>query len=305
MSKHQQRFKLKYWPTHIALALFRPIGWLPYSFNMMLGRWLGRLMQKYSHSMRRNCDVNLSLCFPNLSDEERKTLMQKSFEAAGQGFIECGIAAWPREKSLLRLVHSLEGIEHLSNAQQQGQGVLVLFPHLSALYIMAYLIQRTTKLDLSLMYHSPRNAALDYFMRSRMEKYADKVYTRRDIKKIVHALSEKKVIWYSADIDSGGKMSVFAPFFNIPAATLTTPMRLAQTTGAKVCLSSFIRRADGKGYDIKILAPLENFPSGDDVQDATRINQQVEDIVKPHPEQYLWTMKRFKTRPDGTRIYNG
>lgn len=299
MSKHDKRFKLKYWPTHIVLALFRPIGWLPYRINMALGRWLGRRFKKYGGSMVRNSRVNIQLCYPNLSTKEQQLLLHKNFEALGQGLVECAMSAWPREKALLKLVHSMEGVEHLTEPQKQGHGVLALFPHLTSLYIMAYLLQRYTQLDLSVMYHSPRNPALDYFMRSRIEKYADNVFTRRDLRAALNTLKEKKVVWYAPDIDSGAKASVFAPFCGVPAATLTTPMRMAQATGAKVCLSSFLRREDGKGYDIKIFPPIDNFPSGNDVHDATRINQQIEAIIAPNPEQYMWQMKRFNTRPKG------
>jgi KDO2-lipid IV(A) lauroyltransferase len=296
-------FKLKHLLTHVALSLFRPIGWLPYRVNLSIGRWVGRRMQRHGGKLGRYCETNIRWCFPHLSEAEQKNLVAKSFEAAGQGFIECAMVAWPREKALLKRIHSFEGLEHLTNVPQQGHGLLVLFPHLSALYMAAYLIQRKTGLDFSLMYHSPRNVTLDHFMRSRLEKYADEVFTRRDLKKMFRALNAKKIVWYAADIDAGAKVSVFAPFFGISAATVTTPMRLAEATGAKVCLSSFIRRDDGHGYDIKILPPFEHFPSGDDVADAARINRAVEDIVKASPHQYLWTMKRFDTRPDGGRGY--
>ena len=53
-----------------------------------------------------------------------------------------------------------------------------------------------------------------------------------------------------------------------------------------------------QGYKIIVLPGLENFPSGDDKYDVTRINQMVEKMVMIAPEQYLWMHKRFKTRPN-------
>ena len=46
-------------------------------------------------------------------------------------------------------------------------------------------------------------------------------------------------------------------------------------------------------------APLEDFPSGDDVLDCSRVNQTIEQQVRDAPEQYLWLHQRFKTRPEG------
>jgi len=288
---------LKYFLTSVVLNCFRPIAWFPPRLNAWIGKMVGQVMYHTSSSLRNCCIHNIERCFPEYTPEERNQLVKKTFESAGQGFIECAMVAWPREKALLKRIHTLEGVEILTRLREEKQGILILFPHFSALYIMAYLIQRKTKLPFSLMYHRPKNPVLDHFMRSRLETYGDEVFTRKDLKKMISALHNKKIVWYAADIDSGINTSVFAPFFNHPAATTTLPMRLAELTGAKVCLSSFFRREDGSGYDIKISEPFDHFPSGDPIKDATRMNAALEHLIRIQPHQYLWTMKRFKTRP--------
>jgi KDO2-lipid IV(A) lauroyltransferase len=52
-------------------------------------------------------------------------------------------------------------------------------------------------------------------------------------------------------------------------------------------------------YTITFSAPDPSFPSGDDVQDATIINQMLEHAIKQQPDQYMWVHRRFKTRPEG------
>jgi KDO2-lipid IV(A) lauroyltransferase len=53
------------------------------------------------------------------------------------------------------------------------------------------------------------------------------------------------------------------------------------------------------GYVGRFYAPWEDFP-GDDIEAATRrMNAFVEDRVREAPAQYLWSHKRFKTRPNG------
>ena len=59
------------------------------------------------------------------------------------------------------------------------------------------------------------------------------------------------------------------------------------------------RLPGSQGYLLRILPPLENFPSGDDVLDATRVNQVIEAGVREAPGQYLWVHRRFKSRPPG------
>jgi KDO2-lipid IV(A) lauroyltransferase len=96
-----------------------------------------------------------------------------------------------------------------------------------------------------------------------------------------------------------GKDSVFVPFFGIRAATITATHHLARLSGAAVIPFFHRRNADGRGYSIRLEAPLEDFPSTDVAADTARVNATVERMVREAPAQYLWIHKRFKTRPEG------
>ncbi|MEL0618713.1 lipid A biosynthesis acyltransferase, partial [Cobetia marina] len=69
-------------------------------------------------------------------------------------------------------------------------------------------------------------------------------------------------------------------------------------TGAPVMPWMFHRNPDNRTYTREYLPALDNFPRGDDVADATRINAFIEGASRKHPEQYLWLHRRFKTRPE-------
>jgi KDO2-lipid IV(A) lauroyltransferase len=51
-------------------------------------------------------------------------------------------------------------------------------------------------------------------------------------------------------------------------------------------------------YTLTIGEPLSDFPSGDDLADAQRINDIIEQEIRKSPEQYYWVHRRFKTQPD-------
>jgi KDO2-lipid IV(A) lauroyltransferase len=54
-----------------------------------------------------------------------------------------------------------------------------------------------------------------------------------------------------------------------------------------------------KGYEVEACPPFEQFPSGDAMADAQRMNTWLENRIRQNPAQYFWVHKRFKTRPAG------
>jgi KDO2-lipid IV(A) lauroyltransferase len=92
---------------------------------------------------------------------------------------------------------------------------------------------------------------------------------------------------------------VFAPFFGIPASTLTATTRLAKLTGAAVLPFGIQRLPDARGYALVIQPAFENFPGENEVEDAARFNALLESQIRENPEQYLWVHRRFKSRPTG------
>jgi lauroyl/myristoyl acyltransferase len=117
------------------------------------------------------------------------------------------------------------------------------------------------------------------------------------LRPVIRALKQGLVFMYSPDEDFGERQSVFVPFFGVPTATLTTLGRLAHMTNALVvpCFTRLL--PGGRGYEVTLKPPLEDFPNGDRVRDAARMNEVLEEGLHTMPEQYLWTFKLFKTRP--------
>ena len=65
-----------------------------------------------------------------------------------------------------------------------------------------------------------------------------------------------------------------------------------------------IRLPGFKGYRLVVEDVLENFPAGDDLQDAATCNHVVENMIKEALPQYMWLHRRFKTTPDGSDRYH-
>ena len=90
------------------------------------------------------------------------------------------------------------------------------------------------------------------------------------------------------DVHSGE----FAGYFGQPALTATTVPGMARKTGAACFVAYCKRLAHGAGFKLMI-APAD-ISAGPDA-----LNAALERAVRACPEQYLWSYKRFRTRPEG------
>ena len=73
--------------------------------------------------------------------------------------------------------------------------------------------------------------------------------------------------------------------------------RLAKLTRAKVCMC--IAEMTDTGYVVHISPAWENYPTDDVEADTRRITAELENWILKLPDQYLWSHRRFKTRPEG------
>ncbi len=287
----------KYWPTWILMGFLRLLAFLPYSQLLRVGRGLGSGFYYVATYRRHITEVNLKLCFPELSDSERQRLAKQSFQQMGMGVMDSVYSWWGNPKHLENKI-SFYGLEHYENAKQKGQGIIAFSAHFASLEMAGRLAGK--QFQLSPVFRHHRNPVYNRIVNNARRNYARKIIDRNDLRTICRELKAKKVVWYAPDQDFGATRSVFAPFFGIETATLKGTTRLAKLTHATVLPAFFFRdEKDPTQHYAVCLPPLDNFPSGDDVLDATRCNACIEEIVRQHPSQYLWMHRRFKTRPPG------
>jgi len=294
-------FAPRYWGTWLGLGLLWLLTRLPYVWQLKAGRWLGRTVYRLAKRRRRIAAINLNLCFPELSVSEREALLIQHFESLGMGLLEMVTAWWVADKHLAHL-GQLEGFEHLEAALSRGKGVILLSAHFTSLEIGTRFL--TLKTQVHATYRPHENPVVELFMKKSRELHAEKAISRDAIRDMVRSLRQNKPVWFAIDQNFGHKNSVFAPFFGIPAATNTATARLAKLTGAAVVPFFVSRLPDAKGYQVILQPALTDFPTDDNVADATTVNGLIEQQTRQAPEQYLWAHRRFKDRPnDEERFY--
>lgn len=271
------------------------LGRLPLRLSRRVGAGLGALMYRANAKRRRIAHINVRLCFPQESAEERARLVRRHFRLAGQAYLDLGFLAWASERRFRSAVR-LHGLEHLQGALANGRRVILLAPHCVGMNVGGIAV--AGQAPTFSMYKPQPDPIVDWLLHKTRSRYASPLVPRaRGLRPVLRGLTHGLVFYYLPDEDLGPRHSVFAPFFGVPAATLPTLGRLAAAAEAVVipCYTRLV--ADG--YEVRLEPPLGGFPSGDPVADATRMNAEIERALREMPEQYLWTFKLFKTRPPG------
>ncbi len=288
----------RYWLTWLGFMLWYALTLLPYRVQLGLGRLLGKLLYRFAGRRRQIARANLDLCFPDWSEARREQVTRAIMESIGVAFFETGIAwFWPKWR--LQRLYTVEGLEHLTTARENGVGVILMAFHFTHIDIGAKLLGLSFSIDGT--YRPHNNPVYDYIQRNGRERHTQEgqAIPREDVRAMVKALRNGRAIWYAPDQDYGAKHSIFVPLFGIPAATVTATSQLARLGKAQVIAFTQTRLPNGKGYHLKIYPPLQDFPTGDETADTLHINGIVEARILEQPEQYLWVHRRFKSRPQG------
>lgn len=288
----------RHWPVWFGFALLWTLAKLPYRWQLALGRGLGRLLYRALPRRRRIVRANLRLCFPELSAAERERLLRRNFASMGIALFELGLTWWAAD-ARLRPLCQLHGLAHVEQARARGRGVILLGAHFTTLEICGRLLAH--HLPVAVTHKPPRDPLIAAFLERSRRRLFQRVTHTYELRGMVKGLRNNGIVWYAIDQDFGAKQSVFAPFMGVATSTLTTVARLARMTGAPVLPFFHHRLEGGRGYELTIFPPLEGFPSGDDVADATAVNRAIEAYVRKAPEQYFWAHRRFKTRPPGEK----
>lgn len=288
----------RYWPTWLGLAVFVVLSWLPMRARAFIGARLGDLAYRRNQKRRNIVRLNLGLCFPQLSVAEREAWVRRHFQIMGLAVMDYALL-WFGSRRRIRSVSVLIGEEHLRRLREQGRNVIIMAGHSAALDFGP---MRLGDAGYPLVgpYNAGKNAVVDWLMARGRCRFGKQLFERdTGMLALARMLKQGDVLFYLPDEDLGPRVSVFAPFFGVPKATLYALGKLARIGNAAVipCMSFY--NADRARYETHLLPPLEPFPTGDAQADAQAQNAALETLIRRFPEQYLWTLKLFKTRPDG------
>lgn len=275
--------------------------WLAQAVGAALGWVAGWLPTREHATAARNID----LCFPQQSPAWRRALLRRHFVETGKAAAEtCGV--WTRPGSIyLSKVRHVVGHELLKAARESGDGVLLLVPHLGNWELAANWC--TSRFPVTGLYRPGKYPEIDAIMRSGREQYMGHAVPTdgSGVRAMVKTLADGGTLFILPDHEpmrSGGE---FAPLFGVPALTGTLTSKLVNGRRPIRTLLLYARRLPAaEGWDIVFREADPDLRNADMAVSLAALNRSVEALIRECPEQYQWTYKRFKRRPEGApKVY--
>lgn len=285
----------------LVVGFLRLFALLPWRVVQTVGASLGWLMWRLPNRSREVARINLEKCFPELEKSALEDLLRRSLMDIGRTLTESACAwIWPAEKSL-RLVRDVEGLEVLHSALASGKGVVGITSHLGNWEVLNHFYCSQCKPII--FYRPPKLKAVDELLQKQRVQMGNRVApsTKEGILSVIKEVRKGGAVGIPADPEPSRSSGVFVPFCAIQALTSKfVPGMLAGGKAVGVFLHA-VRLPDGSGYKVILETAPEAMYSDDTETAVAAMSGVIEKYVRAYPSQYMWTMKRFKKRPDGEK----
>lgn len=286
---------MKRWGAQLGIALINATQHWTQRTRTRVAHVLADLIWFLAWPRRHVTLVNLRACFPQMSEDERKRLGRKTFRNLARAALDHSVL-WNADQAGIESYIRVEG-EHYAH-DPANRPLIVIAPHfvgLDAGGVRANLIERGASI-----YSRQKNAVWDAWLLKARQRFSDPVLIPRqgiDMRNVVRIVRSGLPLYYLPDMDLGPTNSIFVPFFGVATATIPMVSRIARMTNAKVMMA--VTEMTENGYLLHVEPPWKDFPGESVEEDTARMNRELERWVLRMPDQYFWTHKRFKTRPDG------
>jgi Kdo2-lipid IVA lauroyltransferase/acyltransferase len=294
---------MRQWCEYAAVwAILKMLGALPCGLARGLAAAVASAMYGMLPKLRRTAEFNLRLAFPEWDDARRREVIRGMVR--NLGWMAAEFARFPRyTRENIGEALILDGHENFLNGQRRGKGVLYLTGHIGAW-------------ELSSFAHALYGFPLHYMARPLDNERVDKLVNRyrclsgnqpifknESARALLKILKDAGTVGILADQNTMPEEGVFVDFFGKSACTTTGIARVALHTDAAVVPGYAYWDASIGKYRLWFEPAVELVRTGNTERDifvnTQRFAKVIEEIIRKHPEQWVWVHARWKTRPIG------
>ena len=185
-------------PAWLLYGLCYLLAHLPYRLLLAIGRGIGWLFRVGLKSRRKVVEKNLAACFPELNKQQRAKLLENNYQETGM-MVSQTLHTFLNKSSKYFEGLSIEGSEHLQHCLNQGQGVLLVSGHFTALDFGGRAI--CEQFPIAGVYRPHKNVVQEYVVKKSRLRYAKKMFSRDELKGIIRYLKSGGIVWYAPDQD--------------------------------------------------------------------------------------------------------
>ena len=285
----------------IIVGFLKLFSMLPFSVAQRLGALVGWLMWKLPNRSRDVVRINLTHCMPELTEAELNDLVRRTLIDTGRSFAESACAwMWSPQKTV-SLIKEVEGEEVLVKALEAGKGVVGITSHLGNWEVLNHWYCLRAKPII--FYRPPKQKAVDELLQRQRTQLGNKVAasTREGIISVMREVRRGGAVGIPADPEPALKSGLLVPFFATQALTSKFVPNLLKGGEAQAVFFHCVRLPDNSGFKVILEAAPDGLYSQDEYEAVACMSAVIESYVRRWPSQYMWSMKRFKKRPEGEK----
>lgn len=268
-----------------------------------LAKAIGKLLFISNSSARKTTEINLTIAYPELNQDQRTHLVKKSLQSQCMTYAE-SIKIWGSSTNYaLSLITKIHDENIFFDAINAGKGVIVVVPHFGTWELLnVWLNQHSCPV---IMYKPNKHEDLDRFMlEARQRLNATLVPTDESgVRAIFKHLKQGGLTAILPDHvpkESGG---FYSPFYGQNTLSSTLVSKLASKTQCAVVGLSCRRTNQLDGFEIFVNKLSDDILSKDLQLSVDTLNKELEHMINAEPHQYLWGYKRFRRMENGVKHY--
>ncbi len=279
----------------IAISNAMPrVMWLKFS------GFLGSLAGLFAVKTRRLITRHLTMALGSEKDTAAiRRLTAKTFEYLGKNTGEMLRATRVRTLEDLQRFLVTDGLENYEKAIAKGKGVIFLTCHMGA-FDLQVSNMALRGLNPNIIGTPLKDKRLNELLWNYRNMHGAIAIERgKETFRLIKVLKSGGSVALLIDQDTKVK-SRFVKFFGRMAATPVGATVLAMKTGAAV-IPTYVYLGEDWKQHMHILPEIPMILTGDDEADMIYNTQVltafIEDIIRQHPEQWVWMHERWKTQP--------